>query len=225
MIGIGCNLISFSTFSVVASGDFTNIASANAADGVYTLNGVSCTLTDIINLSGPDSGLFNPATDIDAGGVFCPSGTTRIFNIGNPLLSETLAGGYSITLDFGFSTGITVGTFMHPDNYAFQPEIDAIYTSAESKQLALANVSGASSSDIINTPEPGTNRLAATMAADYMSVSINGSPITRLEGAALDPLLTAIAFSMSSDENDGRLIGFAFYEVVADADLPTLSAL
>jgi hypothetical protein len=67
--------------------------------------------------------------------------------------------------------------------------------------------------------------LALTFAVDHIAVSINGGVVSRLEHPTLDPSLSLIEMLFQSGTGDGRFRSFAFYEAVADADLPTLSAL
>jgi hypothetical protein len=88
------------TPGMIASGDFTNIATNNAADGVYTINGSAVAITDIIDLNLPGWVAFDPVQDIDAGGIKPRSGSGRIFPLTTTVLADVVPDGFTMVYDF-----------------------------------------------------------------------------------------------------------------------------
>jgi hypothetical protein len=78
--------------------------------------------------------------------------------------------------------------------------------------------------DTIYPPLGQSSRLAIVVASDHVSASLNGSPAITVAGPGLDPSMAEIILNLSGSA-DERMRSFAFYDVVADADLPALSAL
>lgn len=211
----------------VASGDFTNIATANAADGVYTLNGNTVSIEDLIEGTSPTS--FDPA-DVDEGGLFCPEAdpgnySARYLQLKDPLKSQLLASGFTVVWEFyaaefvGLTLSLNGGGLTAEVSSTNQGPLDLTYVYdppngdyyAESSEVypALGQV----------------NKVAASFTETGLAISVNGSgPLATAGGTGLDPAFTDIQM-MFNGKADERLRSFAFYEPVDDADLPALSSL
>lgn len=203
----------------LASGNFTNIASSNAVDGVYTLNGSPCAITDIVDLASPDAS-FDPALDIDAGGVKTRAGSGRTLPIKAPLLADLLADGFSVVFTGTFDAGSTsIEIHCHSADYntdAYVAVARASYDLNSVDFTEIFNGSGGVSA--------GLHKFAVTLTNARMALSIDGGAVVSQESPAINGAVVAIQFGMGGDSG-ARLRSFIFYGVVDDADLPTLSAL
>jgi hypothetical protein len=229
-LGLG---LSPSIGAAVASGDFTNIATANAADGVYTLNGASAELGDIVDLASPDTNL-DPLVDIDADGIKpkdLGGGNSQGigFALGNPLLTQALASGFTALFDFsGNGEGATVSVAVSDGDGNNLAE-----ASMGTTGMGMSYLSANTGEDELQwSANPGwgeaqdnqINRVALSFSDAHISASINGGPARRLDAPGIEPLYTKIVFGTGSMLSM-RLRSFAFYEPVDDADLPGLSSL
>lgn len=214
----------------IASGDFTNIATNNAADGVYTIGGVPCAIGDIIDLD-HDEVNFDPILDIDAGGIKCRdmgggAFQTRQIPINTPLLTTLLADGFSLLMDFLADDTVSLGVSVH-DN-AFNMDAGGTSTNDPLGPTTRTSVTDKDFNQIDDTVHypvlSQLNKFAMTVAADRVSASVNGAAAVTVAGPGLDALMANLVMSFAGSEG-GRLRSFAFYEVVDDADLPSLSAL
>lgn len=213
----------------IAFGMFTNIATNNAADGVYTLNGTPCAIGDIIDLASEWTD-FDPVADIDAGGIKVfvdgPSVFGRTMAMTGPLLIS-ITDGFTVVYEFFCSADTVVDiTAMSDDEveYAYQhasfrvePARDIIglgdLTQAEEAEDATAGIA-----------QSQINKIAFTVTDEKISASLNGGAVLPLPFAGISVNTSIVYIGMGGDV-DARLRSFAFYEVVDDADLPTLSAL
>lgn len=221
----------------IASGDFTNIATNNAVDGVYTLNGSPCAIGDIIDLAFPD-GNFNPALDLDAGGIH-PRDTggggsreTALY-LKEPLLSQVLAG-YTAVFEANFasndvggftSTVLVVHAPDYPD-YNFDAGLFASWKAGGSPidAVSLTSVLDNNLDFTDKIGSAGIHKIALTATDSKVVASIDGGAIFTFAEGGIGAACTAFYFNIGGDL-DARLRSFAFYEVVDDADLPSLSAL
>lgn len=218
--------------AALATGNFTDSGEANAVGGVYTLNGASCLITDIVDTSHPDN-QFNPATDIDAGGIKAPGGGTdsRQIAIKQPLLGTLLASGFTVLLEiFSNDTEIQFFSWMYdtPDFNTLASGTTIYSESTPSSNYGEARVANsnrtrnASAKPVKNQ----INRMAVTLASDRAAFSINGGSVIKRAGTCLDAGMNTVLLGFSGiTPNTTRLRAFTFYQVVADGDLPTLSAL
>lgn len=210
----------------LASGNFTNIATNNAADGVYTINGQMVAITDIIDLNNPYS-TFNPETDIDAGGIKPrdPGGGFFLENsieIKEPLLSSLLANGFTILLECYTDTS-TISVDCHDPDFNVETSA-SLSTSTGSGIYAQDGTFTQSGADL--PTEESINKFSATITDTHMAYSLNGAATVAITaGQALGGAIDQIQLQVSSISGNGRLRAFTFYEVVDDTDLPTLSAL
>jgi hypothetical protein len=210
----------------MASGDFTNIATNNAADGVYVLNGEPVEITDIIDLAHPEN-IFALETNVDGDGI-TGAGTPIAFNITSALTTAMLASGFTIVLEYYFTGGemqIYCSAHDEPD-YDFNSSALSEYSEAfpANTRSFVSDKNGAKTYSV-DAPVPAqVNKSAFTFTGTHISGSVNGGAVfTKLE-SALDPLMNTIQIGMGEGATC-RLRAFAFYEPVDDADLPTLSAL
>ena len=214
----------------IASGNFTNIATNNAADGVYTLNGQMVAIGDIIDLAHPENN-FDSVLDIDAGGIKCRddgggSFLTRQFAINDPLLTTALTDGFTVLCEIDAEEDVSLGISCHDDAFNFDTGGVARNVDPSPQEINVSGTDFGTVRDFANFPTMNAiSKFALTVASDRVSGSINGSTaITTSPVGGLDATLANIVFSLSAGANS-RLRSFAFYEVVDDADLPTLSAL
>lgn len=213
----------------VGSGDFTNIATNNAVDGVYTLNGTPCAIGDIIDLAHPD-GAFDPLTDIDAGGMKRRdlgggSFADAIIQLKDPLLSQLIDEGFTVVLE-GF---LPVGVAFNTVTLGLTDDDGAPAPFAAVNEFAIECWSYDEVSDLYiedDLPTLGAaNKFAVTMTAGKQSMSLNGGDVHTHAAPGVGPLLDQVYMAIPGGNADIRLRSFAFYEVVDDADLPALSAL
>jgi hypothetical protein len=219
------------SYSATASGDFTSIATNNVVDGVFTLNGVICTLEDIVDLSDPDA-TFDPDLDIDEGGI-APrdvgggSFSGRSLSIKDPLLSQILANGCTTVFETFVDDTNTNKVGMaggDPPDYLLAPEA-SLSTTPPDATLRF----GSADQNTLNTfPYSiggGIQKVAITLLPDGgMSGSVNGSEVHTSAADFFAPTVVKLYFTLGAAPA-GRLRSFVFYDVVDDADLPTLSAL
>jgi hypothetical protein len=224
-MGLGLGLgISSGGASMVASGDFTNIATNNAADGVYTLNGATVAITDIIDTEN-DYGAFDPVVDIDAGGIKSHSGGFTAIYMKDPLLSSLIATGFTLVVELFYGADMSVNCNAHDDDQG--PNLSYVETQGQVRLLVGGPGPGYQTLAVNDEvpPEDEICKVAMTFVDSGISYSLNGLPIHTL---AVDPLRsgwTHIGITMGSGGAANRIRSFAYYEPVADADLPTLSAL
>jgi len=216
-------LLGLSVNGMIASGDFTNIATNNAADGVYTLDGVPCTIGDIIDLEDP-ANQFDPLTDIDAGGIK-PSHDgggyhTRILRVQPSLVASLVSGGFTLVLKGYTGTSFSLGIVPANSDSSIYSQVQVTTSSTQLNATDLAQS---------NFPNDFTDDqavvLAMTFTEDRLSLSVNGGDTESFPHPAIDPAMVLIEMSFQSGTGDGRFRSFAFYEVIADAELPLLSAL
>lgn len=211
-------------FGALASGDFTNIATNNAADGIYTLNGVPCAIGDILAPADDDPNNFDPVLDIDVGGIKSRflggvSYSARIMVIVDPLLT-TLLNGYTVLFEIYCGTADDGSTQITPNNSGFS--IDT-YAQASLDQTKLFAIDATEYLGIHELTPSAINRIAFTMTDARMAVSVNGGTVHAIESGCLTGAeLLQIFFGTGAN---GRLRSFTFYEVVDDAALLTLSAM
>lgn len=221
----GCNGVQ--AFGPIASGDFTNIATNNAADGIYTIDGVPCAIGDIIDAAHAET-TFNPILDIDADGIKCPASgesfITRQLAIKAPLLTQLLADGFTLLFEFYTDANVGASVSVHDDGFNFEAAALAQYTAGPTD----TRVQDKDYNDEVDSGHYPTlgqvNKLACTFAADRVSASINGATPVTIAGSGLDPTMQSVVISFSGKINE-RLRSFAFYEVVDDTDLPALSEI
>lgn len=226
MLDVSFFLLGLNVNSIIASGDFT--ATADIAGGVYTLNGAPCAFGDIFDLASPDAN-YDPAFNIDSGGIKTGGfgAHPAYLPIKDPLLASMLADGFTVVLEFYYESNIDVQMQLHDPDFDLVPNTQVLYN--------LGNVQSSSSVQNVNYdglsgrgPSPGEiNKLVSTIADDRVSLSLNGGAVVTVSGTGLDPALSAAYFQLNdlNTAADQRLRSFAFYEVVADADLPALSDL
>jgi hypothetical protein len=216
----------------LASGDFTNIATNNAADGVYTIDGESVAITDIIDLSSPVAA-FDPVRDIDAGGIKVwaedlGGGTTawhgRVLPIKEPLLSTLLGSGFTVVVEgYWPNAAGDVG-----DIYVFLQNADqSVYSYVEMKPN-VTDIYAIDGNEDFNTSNHVTanaiSKVAITVTDARMAASINGGAAIPLESAGISAAITILTLTVAGQTNT-RLRSFEFYAAVADGDLPMLSSL
>jgi hypothetical protein len=231
MMGVGISLLASISSSPIASGNFTNIATNNAADGVYTLNGEMVEITDIIDTSateGTPSELvanFNPATDVDSGGIISRSGGT-ILTLVQSLQDELFASGYTVVFDVLLGNGN-----FQLENLDWDGSFDGglSLNASDSMTVYYDLFENVNSSDITNFPgdtldTAQVHRVAMTVLDSSMSLSIDGGAVVSSPNPGFDAGTDTITFTTDDNTAVGRLRSFAFYEVVDDADLSNLSS-
>lgn len=210
----------------VASGDFTNIATNNAADGVYTLNGSPCAITDIIDLSNPNNA-FDPVRDIDSGGIKAYDDGVGIhgrqLELKDPLKATVLADGMTIVLEcLTGSAAPEGGVSIVPHDDDFNLNTFAECNLADTDLFALDENEYFSTSYKMLPNQ--INKVAFTLSDGRMAVSLNGGAVHAIESGCFSIGITNVSMSTAADLTS-RLRSFVIYEVVDDADLPGLSAL
>lgn len=229
-LGVG---ISSATPQPVASGNFTNIATNNAADGVYTIDGEMVAIGDIIDLDHGENN-FDSILDIDAGGIKTrQSGAnyiSRQFAINDPLLTDLLTSGFTVLCEIYGEGSTVLGLSVHDNEFTFdagggtrnEPEVPEI--SPEVLRTFVSDKNFNQTNDDTQYPVLSqVNKFALTVASDRVSASVNGAPIVTVAGSGLDAAMANIVFTLSGD-GTVRLRSFAFYDLVDDAALPTLSS-
>jgi hypothetical protein len=220
------------TPGMIASGDFTNIATNNAADGVYTLNGSSCTIGDIIDMESSYTS-FDPVIDIDSDGIKPrdngSGGTSgRTLAVTPELFALLVPGGFTVILDFTPQTdlGVSIALLSVDENEWAEQGIRFVDGPGPVDHVVLSDPSGGESATIepANMLEGQLNRCAISVTDSYVSASINGSDVVVLGFGGITVNTATIFFSVGG-ALDARLSSFAFDQLAADADLPTLSAL
>ena len=206
----------------LGSGDFTNIATNNAADGVYNLNGSPCAIGDIIDLTSPYTS-FNPATQIDAGGIKT-NGTIGDHDITlalkDPLNSTIIAGG--ATFVFEFSWALEAYETMELQACEDGGPLSYAGGGPSGSSQYGSPISGTSFDDTITWPA-GINKMAITMTATKIVSSVNGGAIKSAVGTVINGSINGIVMAFSASAS-GRFRSFIVYEPVSDAELPGLSA-
>lgn len=206
----------------IAGGDFTNIATNNAADGIYTLNGESIEIGDIIDLGNSSFDLVN---DLDAEGIKAhfddPFWNGINLQMTPALVAMLLADGFTAILDVNFANISTEQISVDVHGPGLTPN-QSIYTSPS----VGSSISSLTDYNEWATPKPGagSSRIALTYTETKMSLSINGSAVLSLNDGGFNESCTNVAILFTGEEV-ARLRSFSFRAVAADADLPTLSAL
>lgn len=219
----GCN--HQQNYGAVASGDFTAVGEADAAGGVYTLNGAPCALGDIVDLAHAGSTL-NPETMIDANGIR----TSVNFYLKDPLRSTVLTNGCTLVMTADWVDAPIAISAAQFDN-AEDQSIQAYWGNgggADSLYVLSYDYVDQTWNDPADLPiDDQVNKLAVTFAADHVSVSVNGEAVRRFEEVGIHAAMVDFYFAFVNLDGDGagRFKSFVFYEPVDDADLPTLSAL
>lgn len=214
-------------FAAIASGDFTNIATNNAADGIYTIDGAPVAIGDIIDLDHGETNI-DPVLDIDAGGIKCRdsgggSFTPRQIAINTPLLTSLLTDGFTALCEFDAQEDLAITMSCHDDEFNFESRGATTNQDPDPKRTRIYDKTGEDYTDLNNYPLLGqVSKLAVTIAADRVSASINGSAVIVSDFGGLDPSQASIVFTFGAGENS-RFQSFSFYEVLVDADLPQLS--
>jgi hypothetical protein len=220
------------TPGMIASGDFTNIATNNAADGVYTINGSAVAIGDIIDLDHPENN-FDPALDLDAGGIKCRdigSGAfiSRQFAINSPLLNTLLAEGFTLVMEFYADATVICAVSAHDNDFNFDGGADATNDpDGFAHRTQVNDKNNNNQRDFVNYPAFNqVNKLAVTMTPTRTAGSLNGSPVLvpDADAGAIDATANNMTLQFAGVANE-RLRSFVFYEAVDDTDLPTLSAL
>lgn len=224
MLDVSFFLLGLNVNSIIASGDFTNIATNNAADGIYTLNGVPCAIGDILAAADGDASNFDPVLDIDVGGIKSRflggvSYSARIMVIVDPLLT-TLLNGYTVLFEIYCGTADDGSIQITPNNSGFS--IDT-YAQASLDQTKLFAIDATEYLGIHELTPSSINRIAFTMTDARMAVSVNGGTVHAIESGCLTGAELLQIFAGTGP--NGRLRSFAFYEVIADGGLSDLSAL
>lgn len=214
----------------VAAGDFMNIATNNAADGVYTLNGQTVPITDIIDVGNPN-GNFDPAIDIDADGIKAREvesedpnfGASRSIILQPSLSASLLAEGYTFVIEYFMAEG-TVGNF---DLIEFSEDFEFDVSSASARHDSVKAYTEQNGNEFAPDTAPtldAVNKLAGTITGTGVSLSLNGAPTFHSAGTTDLSHFDLVRFETPANLT-ARLRSFAFYDLVDDADLPTLSAL
>jgi hypothetical protein len=219
------------SYTAMAGGDFTNIATNDATDGVYTLNGVPCAIGDIIDVAHSD-GNFDPLIDVDSGGIKPKdagggSVTDTFLYLTEPLLTQIL-GGYTAVFEVMFEgdaqgAALEATAYDVPD-YNITSGLIAQFKIGAPDRIRLVDTANNFTDFSDEFLTSGIHKIAFTATTEKMVASVDGRPIVLVEEPGLDPLCTGYFFAIK-DELSARLRSFAFYGVVDDADLPTLSAL
>jgi hypothetical protein len=223
------------SYDVVASGNLTNIATNNAADGVYTLNGETVAITDIVDATNGETN-FDPVVDLDADGIKLRDDgggafLTRQLAMTPALAATLLTTGFTIVAELYAGTTISFSVSAHDDAFTMDAGGTTTHSAAIPDVQSEVKYTSVTDKDF-NGPTDATkfpafsqiSKFALTVAADRVSASINGSELVTQVGPGLDAAMAQVVLSLSGD-GDARLRSFTFYDVVADADLPTLSAL
>jgi hypothetical protein len=214
---------------VLASGDFTNIATNNAADGVYTLNGNPVAIGDIIDLAHPNT-VFDSVADIDAGGIG-PHETTpdnfvdTLLVLKEPLLSQLIDNGFTLVVEtFIPTTELSTGFTFNAYDDDFDPAAYAVCNTQYIECWSYDNESDLYVDDDLPT-QNAVNKFAVTFTDARQAMSLNGGVVYSHEASGLGALTDLLDLAVPAAHPDTRLRSFAFYEPVDDADLPTLSIL
>lgn len=231
-------LLGLNVNGAIASGDFTQAGMAGFAAGSYTLNGASCALGDIIDLAHGDT-VFNPATDIDSGGVHRHSlGGGNYQNstlwLNDPLLGQILTG-FTAVFDVILNTDVDLSGsrfsvfFEIFDTYDFGAGLlaDRNSQSPNPDRISVNTADDGGSSTAFDglIGSDGRHKIALTMTSGKVVFSIDGAAVHSLAPhPGTDPLFNGMDFSIGGSA-DTRIRAFTFYDPVSDADLPGLSAL
>lgn len=221
----------------VASGMFTNIATNNAADGVYTFMGDAVALGDVIDLESLWAS-FDPDTDIDAGGFRCGF----IEGLGPQPIVMPLTAALMASMVDGFTIVIEVFTANPMDMRVTTQTLDnqengeAKFILDSGTNLSAATIQyhgdGATTDNTAfdEIPEGQVAKVAATFTGNSISFSIAGNAVEATSGfPAVHAATELIRMDFSTYDEMAyatlRLRSFDIYAAVDDADLPSLSAL
>jgi hypothetical protein len=217
----------------LVSGDFMNIATSNAADGIYTLNGAPSTLEAVIDVDNPNA-TFNPATDIDAGGIKqhddgAGGSISSELYINTPLVDVLLTDGFTCVLDAYFHVptmddmaAIVVSVF--DADYNWEAGASLVWGLIDRLRLKSGDGTDFDTPNVVT--QNGPIKMAVTITNDGVRASINGGAVISLAGPVFGESPAQIFFSVGGAvESDTRLRSFAFYEPVEDPYLTAISAL
>jgi hypothetical protein len=225
---LGIDIGSAAKGASLAGGVFHGLADSNLAADRYTIGNEVVSIGDVISLADP--ALFDPALDIDAGGVKPrDSGFVdgRRLELVDPIRTTMLTNGWTIVLEVQFETGAnfetgacdatnTAASQVWAENLTYLDPVGTVSLQGWDYADYLSEAGG---------PQPNQlNKLAATVTSSYMSLSLNGGAVKRIEVTGLDATATRVYFGVSG-ELDARLRRFTIYEPQADAELPALSSV
>jgi hypothetical protein len=220
-MGMGMGMMRH-TSPIMASGDFTDITTNNVLDGVYTLNGAPVAITDIIDLSNPNT-IFDPVDDVDAGGLKINGGGYSGIYLTNALATTMLSAGFTMLVEFYWAPDTTMSVMVHDNDQNAFSYIE-IYDDDFVRLNSLPD-----NSDVTGEmpTEGAVNKLAVTFTDTAITYSLNGLPVHSLSGDILRPAWTMVGITISrlAAEDSARIRVFDIYAPIDDADLPTLSAL
>jgi hypothetical protein len=221
------NLKFAAAFEAIASGNFMNIVTNNAADGIYKINGSTVAITDIIDLALPGWVAFDPVQDIDAGGIKPRNGSGRIFPLTQAVVQEVVPTGFTIVYDFyaGADTIVDITT-ANDDQSEYGYQYARYRTQDGQDIIGLADILNGALAENISPAgivPNADNKIAFVMTPDRIAASLNGGATVSLAAAGISANTTVIALGLGGDA-DARLHGFDLFEVVSNEDLSTLSA-
>lgn len=211
----------------IASGDFTEIATNNAADGIYTVNGEAVAIGDIIDLDHIEAN-FDPVQDIDAGGIKSRDngdGTfgTRQIPINNPLLTTLLTNGFTLLCEFDVEEDLTLSISCHDDMGNFDIGGTTLNGGPGTQRTIATDKDWNQPTDHDQFPIIGqVNKFAVTVAADHVSACINGGAVITTPSGGLDPSLASIVFGFGASANS-RFRSFTFFEPVDSTSMQVLT--
>lgn len=211
--------------AAIASGDFTGSV-IDAVNGTYTFNGSAVAIEDIIDCTKP---AFDPDLDIDAGGIKLRDTAGREINFIGDLLTECLTNGYTIVLEFNPGEDATIGLYNY-DSSDFDPIswitvfVDILAGTPNAQQLQSSDATTVDLTESALVSQ--TNKVAMTMTAARMAISLNGASVTAHEHPAVVTGMNFVGFTLGVTEatTAARIRSFAVYPPQLDADLPGLSA-
>lgn len=225
-------------FEAIASGDFMAIATNNAADGVYTRNGVRVSINDIIDM-GHQYTDFDPVADIDAEGIRPrqSDGAGRTMELQSDLIAELVAAG-GFTLLYEFKSTALSGTAPQGGKTAMDftamnaPETEYGYQfvlhrrSDNTDRIALADITGGNeaadaTAGILSN---AVNKIAFTITTSRVAASVNGNAVVTLDFPGISVNTTKMYLGFSGDL-DVRLRKFQILDAKNDADLQALAVL
>lgn len=222
LLGLNVNAVA------IASGNF---ASLDMTSGEYVINGQPCSIDDVFNIGNSDP---ITAADIDAGGLRAKPGGggnygSRYTEFNPSLVATVIADGFTLVFDMFSSSEAQIGGIVYDEGYVDLSSFD-IYgrTSPAAPQdvITALDTSTASFTDPL-VPE-ARNKVALSWDQDYMSFSVNGRPVHRVNKAGINANSAIIAFvfgGVTITDPAIRLRRFDFFTLVPDANLPALTAL
>lgn len=223
-----------------AAGDFTQAGLIDTIRGVYNLNGASVSLADMIDCSSPGP-LFDPATDIDAGGIKMETidentgSSGKDLKFTGALLTRCLQG-FTVVLEvLSGERDCNIDVYSQKSDGSIWSDagVKFNFVNGTYNQYLYATPDGSTFIDETNPPasvqavNPSTIvKIGLTLTETHMAISIAGSPARTLSSGGLDPSIESIEFSTGGGLGDttGRLRKFDIYEVQTDEQLAVLTA-